>query len=124
MYLKEHPAAGFEDVYRDILHCHEGNVLMNVVSPHGFEAIALGTALAQFPGSYSGVLCANQHYIPPAKVFSNIDEVVDKIRDISFLEKFVARAYDDINRSKRYSFRKFRQRCFCRHAGRMGAADL
>jgi hypothetical protein len=133
-FVAEHPAATFEDAYSAFLFKYEGNVMMNVVSPRVFESIALGTALVQFPGGYSGVLRADDHYVPLQKDFSNIEAVVEAIRDTSFLEKLAGRAYDDIIRSGEYSYRRFARQVFAimreewerrvfRHAGpRLGPA--
>ena len=109
-YQLRHPDAGYHDVHRDVLAAYEGNVMMNVVSPRVFEAIALRTVLVQFPGDYSSVLEAERHYIPLAKDFSNFDEVVERLRDLPALERMAAVAFDDIIRSGRYSIRRFVER--------------
>lgn len=107
-----YPEATYEDAYSAFLYAYEGNVVMNVISPRVFESVALGTALVQFPGDYSGVLEADEHYIVLRKDFSNIGEVVDRIRDIGFLERLTDRAYDDLIRSGAYSYRQFAERTF------------
>src|SRR5262249_13147586 len=65
-YLADVPSASFEEVHRNALAADEGNLELNVVSPRVFEAIAHRTALVQFPGEYSGVIQADEHYIPLA----------------------------------------------------------
>ncbi len=106
-YLAEHRAADFYEVQREILQSHEGNVRMNVVSPRIFEAAALRTALILFPGEYSGVVHPWLHYIPLAKDFSNMDEVVDKLRNTEFVRAMVETVYQDLVASERYSLRSF-----------------
>lgn len=103
-YLREHPSADFWEVHRALLEPYEGNVMMNIVSPRIFEAIALRTGLVLFPGEYSGVIEPEKHYIPLAKDFSNFDEVVERIRDLDALREMVERAHRDVVASGRYSY--------------------
>jgi hypothetical protein len=102
-YLAKRPEATFEEVHREILAPYEGNVMMNVVSPRVFEAIAARTALVLFPGYYSGVVEPERHYIPLEKDFSNFAEVRERLRDLPALERMAERAYQDVIASQRYS---------------------
>ena len=86
---------------------HEGNIHLNTISPRAFEAICLGTALVLFPGHYSGILQPWRHYIPLAKDFSNIEEVVDCLTDLPFLERLTQTAYDEIVNPGTYSYSAF-----------------
>ena len=95
-YLERHPDASYDDVHRDVLAPYEGNVMMNVISPRVFEAIALRTALVLFPGEYVGILEPERHYIPLEKDFSNFDEVVERLRDLPALERMADVAFDEI----------------------------
>jgi len=106
-YLHDHPTASFEEVADQVLRPWEGNIDFNVISPRQFEAIAARTALILFPGEYSGILQAGVHFIPLARDFSNIAEVVGRIRDIPYLETMTARAYDDVIASGRYAYPAF-----------------
>jgi hypothetical protein len=109
-YLRDHPGARFEEVAEAVLRPWEGNLNLNVISPRLFEAIAARTGLVLFPGDYSGLLEPDVHYIPLARDFSNVAEVVDRIRDIPFLEAMTARAYDEVIASGRYSYDAFVRR--------------
>jgi hypothetical protein len=107
MYLAQNPGADFEEVHWALLREFEDNVRMNVISPRIFEAIALRTPMILFPGEYSGVIRPWVHYIPLEKDFSNMDEVVERLRDTNGLEAMRDRAYEDVVRSGRYSLRTF-----------------
>src|SRR5262245_35331712 len=96
MHLAQNPGADFEEVHRAILNEFEGNVRMNVISPRIFEAIALRTPMILFPGEYSGVIRPWVHYIPLEKDFSNMEEVVERVRDTAGLETMRDRAYGDV----------------------------
>lgn len=104
-YRSEHPSATFEEVHHAVLAPFEGNARIRVISPRVFEAAALRTALVLFPGDYSGILQPWVHYIPLAKNFSNLSEVVEKIRDLVFLRELTERTHADLVASGRYSGR-------------------
>lgn len=109
-YLADHPDADFQEVHSEILQRYEGNVRMNVISPRIFEAIALHTPLILFEGEYSGVVKPWTHYIPLAKDFSNMEQVVEKLRDTKFLRDLACRSYDDIVSSGHFSLKTLIQR--------------
>lgn len=106
-FMDAHPRATFEEVHEAVLRPYEGNVVMNIVSPRVFEAAALGTALIMFPGQYSGVVSPGEHYIVLEKDFSNMDDVVDKLRDDRLVSAMTARARRDLIESGRWSYRAF-----------------
>ncbi len=106
-YLAENPKADFFQVHRAILAPYEGNARVTAVSPRIFEAAALKTAMVLFPGEYSGMVQPWVHYIPLAKDFSNMAEVVARIRDLSFLRDMTEQTYKDLVASERYSQRAF-----------------
>ncbi|WP_348522314.1 glycosyltransferase [Bosea sp. CS1GBMeth4] len=103
----ENKGLAYEAFAERYLKEHEGLVTMNQVSPKIFEAIRLRTALVLFDGEYSGVVRADDHYIPLAKDYSNIDEVLSRLEDVDFLEAMTARAYEDVIATGRYSLRGF-----------------
>ena len=106
-YVKSHPGAGYYEVANAVLRQHEGNILINTISPRAFEAICLGTALVLFPGHYSGILVPWRHYIPLAKDFSNMEEIADCLTDLPFLERLTQTAYDEIVIPGAYSYSVF-----------------
>lgn len=106
-YLSKHPQADFWEVYNQILKPYESNVNMVIISPRMFEAIALKTGLILFQGEYSGILQPWVHYIPLKKDFSNMDEVIEKLKDNRFMNTMISRAYVDIVSSGEYSYKSF-----------------
>lgn len=114
--LKPHAMAAreagvpFETYFAEHLAHREGFIKMNQVSPKIFEAIRLRTALVCFEGEYSGVMQANEHYIPLATDFSNIDEVFKKLEDVAYLRALTDRAYRHVIESGRYTYRGFVQK--------------
>lgn len=106
-YLGRHPEAAYEEVHAAVLSPFEGNVRFDVVSPRIFEAIALRTALVQFPGEYSGVVRPGDHYIVLERDFSNFAAVAAQLRDGHALQALTERAYADVIAGGRYSYRAF-----------------
>jgi hypothetical protein len=106
-YLVRHPDARFAEVEQAVLAPHEGNVRIAVASPRLFEAASLRTALVMFPGGYSGVVEPWTHYLLLERDFSNLGEVVERLRDTDELTALVDRAYEHVIASGRFSLRRF-----------------
>lgn len=105
--LARNPHVSFEEIYERHLRPHDHVIQMNQVSPRIFEAIAVRTALVLFEGEYSGVIQPDRHYIPLKKDFSNIDEVLERLRDDAELLAMTQRAYDEVVASGRYDYASF-----------------
>ena len=71
------------------------------------EAVITKTCQVLVEGDYDGILQPNRHYIPLKRDFSNLVEVLDKLRDDELLEEIANQAYEEIYMSKRYSYEKF-----------------
>jgi hypothetical protein len=106
-YCANHPGANFEEVERACFPGLDGNLNLHVVSPRHFEAAMSRTTQVMIEGDYSGIFIPDVHYIPIKKDFSNIDEVVSKIKDIRYCEAMAERTYQDIIQSRRLTYRVF-----------------
>lgn len=104
---RDHAAMPYPKFRAQFLEGLEGMVPMNQVSPKIFEAIRLRTALILFEGSYSDVVRPESHYIPLKKDFSNIEDVFAKLLDETYIKIMTERAYNDVIRSGKYSYRSF-----------------
>ena len=74
----------------------EGNVNYPQLSPRHFEAAATGTVQILYPGRYSDILTAGRHYLPLERDYSNLDAVIDFIRDESTRRQMTETAYAEI----------------------------
>ena len=106
-YQQARPDAPFAEVAASVLRPYEGSIDLDVISPRHFEAIAARTSLVLFPGPYSGILRPWEHYIPLERDFSNMPQVVARLRDVPQLEAMTAKAYDDVIGSGRHSYAAF-----------------
>ncbi|MBN36898.1 MAG: hypothetical protein CMI29_00345 [Opitutae bacterium] len=106
-FMKENLHCDFNEVYKEVLLPHENNIFYRTISPRIFESAAFKVCLILFPGSYSGILKPNIHYIELEKDFSNLNEVLEQMRDRKLVEKMVVKTYDDLIASDRYHYRDF-----------------
>jgi len=102
-YLRKNPKASFHDVHHAELQPYEGNLMYSAVSPRVFEAAAAKACMVMFEGEYSGVCQPNVHYIPLKKDFSNIEEVLNKVKDDELLQSITDRAHQDLIASGLYA---------------------
>jgi len=85
----------------------EHEIEMGQVSPRIFECALMQTPMVLFRGRYSDVIRPDEHYIALEKDFSNVDAVLDRLRDIPVLKAMAERAYGHLVSSGRYSYRAF-----------------
>ena len=90
------PDASFEDVENECFKDQDGKILLSAISPRCFEAAALKTALILFPGTYSGRLVANRHYIKLEKDFSNLNQVLGFLKDDKYLQNLVDTTFNEV----------------------------
>lgn len=101
----------FEEASRRFLQGVDGRYIINPISPRVLEAAAMRCVMVAFPGQYSGVMRPWEHYIPMAKDFSNVGEVVAAIRDTALLERIAEQAWKDLACSPAHSYEAFSLRC-------------
>jgi hypothetical protein len=125
--LKGNPRLTFAEVEKRFLRGREMDGVMNQVSPRIFEAVALQTGLILFEGRYSGVVRPDEHFIPLRKDFSNVDEVLRRVRDDRELSAMIDRAHREVIGSGAYTYAAFVRgvdAALDRHAGSGRSAEL
>lgn len=106
-YQLANPERDFYYVQKEFLRPYEGLYKLNQMSPRIFEAIMLKSCLVLYEGEYSGILQPWIHYIPLKKDFSNVNEVVNLLKNDNYLQKMVERAYEDIGKNTLYHEKTF-----------------
>ncbi len=103
---QERSASGQEVGVEDLttLPRWEDVVYYRTISPRHFEAAALRVCQVLFEGRYSGAMEPMVHYIPLAKDFSNIDHVLELIRDPDVRRELTENAYRDLIGSGEWSY--------------------
>tara|TARA_Y100001934_G_scaffold262361_1_gene336738 strand:+ start:449 stop:1696 length:1248 start_codon:yes stop_codon:yes gene_type:complete len=104
-YLKDKPDATFEELAASCVPIErEGEINVVAISPRHLEACMTRTGQILVEGEYNGILKPNIHYIPLKSDFSNINEVFERMNDESSRLRMVENAYQDIIKSKKYSY--------------------
>lgn len=84
-YLAEEPNASFDQIET---HCFKGldqQYLFTALSPRNIEAALAKTVQIATPGTYSGLMEPNVHFIPINEDCSNISDVLKMMRDDSII---------------------------------------
>lgn len=105
-YLRRNPQASFDELERNCIPPgKDGEIAVVAISPRHLEACLTRTAQILVEGEYNGILKPRIHYIPLKKDFSNLEEVLELINDETMRRDMVERAFCDIVKSGKYSYR-------------------
>ena len=94
-FRNENPHSSFPDV-RHILEPYEGKLKIDTISPRVFEYTACGAVMLMKTGHYGGYLEPWKHYIPIENDYSNLDDLVEVLRDESLWSVMRTNAYKDL----------------------------
>jgi hypothetical protein len=106
-HLALNPDAGYAGVKARFFADVDWKVVIDTVSPRVFEAAALGCTLVQHEGLYGGILRPDEHYVCVRRDYSNIGDVIDRVRDRGFCREMAKRSHRDLIASGRYSSQAF-----------------
>lgn len=106
-YKAKHPEATFETLSQLFFESEEGLIYQNQISPRCFEYAYHNVLMVLFEGEYSGILHPHKHYIPLKKDFSNINEVIQAIKNKDIWKSITTNAKHDLINSGKYSYRSF-----------------
>jgi hypothetical protein len=104
LYRKQHPAATFEEIEAACFPGGDDTIRLRALSPRHFEACMTRTCQALVVGEYNGILQPDVHYIPIKPDLSNVEGVIEAMRDDGAMTRMVERAYDEIVRSERFGY--------------------
>jgi hypothetical protein len=107
--LAETPDLGFEELSRR-LPTNWDSYEFFAIGPRHLEAVYTKTVQVLVEGAYDGVLEPGRHYLALKRDFSNLDEVLDQVRDARLLQTIADRAYEEIYHSKRHTYIEFCRR--------------
>lgn len=106
-YVTKYPKATFEDVEKECFPGQDGNLRLFALSPRHFECCITKTCQVLLEGEYDGIFKPGIHYIEIKKDWSNMEEVIRKIENISYCKKLAENAYRDIVESGLYTYKRF-----------------
>lgn len=93
-YQDAHPSATWSDVRARFFDDYGPSIPLRIISGRQVEAAGCKTVQILFEGAYGGYLQPDIHYIPLRKDFSNMDEVVRKLKDDAYCERITSAAQD------------------------------
>jgi hypothetical protein len=102
-----HPEATYEEYRAKIFADLDGKLAIATASPRLFESAALGNVMLLHEGRYGGVILPDVHYIPIKEDYSNVHEVVDKMRDTAFCRHLAKSARRDLIESGDFTYPAF-----------------
>ena len=106
-YLKEHPDCSFEEIETSCFPGLDGKLNLIAISPRHLEACVARTCQVLIEGEYNGILKAGVHYIALKSDFSNLDEVLQLIKDDTKRKEITDNAYRDVIESGLYNYQGF-----------------
>ena len=106
-YIRQHPQASFEEVEAACFPECDGKLDLMAISPRHLEACATKTCQVLVEGDYNGILSPGQHYIELKRDFSNIDDVINIVKQDHRRAEITERAYHDIVESGQYTYHGF-----------------
>ena len=109
-YMNANPGASFEDVKQNCFADVDGKAVIQTISPRVFEAAAFGNTLVLHEGEYANIIEPDVHYISVRKDYSNLDDVIARMKDQTFCQGLAERARADLIQSGAYEYRRFVER--------------
>lgn len=114
IYLDTHSQPTFEEVEAAIFPCLDGNFAYRPLGPRHLEAVVTRTCQVLMEGNYGGVLVPGKHYIELKRDFSNLNEVLEIVKEDKLRSDMVERAYQDIVVSGKWSYSSFANLVFAK----------
>ncbi len=106
-YMLSHPNASYYEVEQACYPGQDGTIQSHLFGPKIFECAMTRTCQILVEDDYQGILTAGIDYIPIRKDFSNLQEIIDRIRDKEACEQIAEQCYEHLVSSGRYSYRIF-----------------
>jgi len=114
LYVRSHPNATREEIAQACYQGGEGRIQTKILGPRVFECAMTHTCQLLVEGDYFGVLEPNVDYIPIKKDFSNLDKVMDLVKqDPAYCEKIAEQCHEHLVASGKYSYEKFVEEILC-----------
>jgi hypothetical protein len=104
-YLRQHPAAGFEEVRGRFYGERPDRVSGKAISSRHFEAIGTKTCQILVEGRYNDILAPDEHFISVKKDLSNLEQAVERFKDEGYRRAMADRAYEHVRAAHTYRHR-------------------
>jgi hypothetical protein len=95
----------FDDIFERFFKAYSSPVSGKCISSRHFDAAGTNTLQIMFPGRFNGILDADVHYLALRRDFSNIEDVLARLRDAEFRRGMTDRTYEHVLTHHTYSKR-------------------
>ncbi|MBL4844268.1 MAG: hypothetical protein JKY65_01970 [Planctomycetes bacterium] len=106
-FVAEHPDATFAEIETACFPGRDGELQLFALSPRHLEACATRTCQVLVAGRYNGLLVPGRHYLELARDFSNLEEVLQLVRDDKLRAEITEQAYEEVVASGLATYRGF-----------------
>ena len=103
-YLARHPDASFDEIERKCFKGKDNKHEFTAISPRLFESALAGTCQILQREDYLGVLEPWRDYIPLESDYSNMDEVIQAMKDLDQCQQIVSNAKRSLLDSKVFDY--------------------
>jgi hypothetical protein len=108
-YLARNPDSTFDDIERKCFPGKDMHHRFTAISPRLFESALAGTCQILQRDDYLGVLTPWRDYLPLEGDMSNMDEVIEAMRDLERCQEIVSRAREALVESGEFDYSKLVQ---------------
>ena len=116
-YLLANPKASFEETEGACFPGLDERYLFTAISPRLFEATAAGACQILVDGTDYVGLRPDEHYIQLRADFSDLKDVVERLRDLKAAQAMADRAYDTLFNTEVFRYRHFARELLDRACG-------
>lgn len=95
----------FKEIYEKFFKDYKNPLNGKCISSRHFDAIGTKTCQIMFPGRFNDILKEDKHYLALKHDFSNIQDAMERFRDLSYRQKMVDETYEYIMSCHTYKHR-------------------
>jgi hypothetical protein len=108
-YTRMNPSATFDEVEQACFPGQDYGISLFALSPRHFECAMAGVCQLLYEGDYQGVFEPGTHCIEVKKDYSNLDDVIEQVKDPNHTKRIANNALERIINSPQYTYKNFAQ---------------
>ncbi len=108
-YIRLHPQAGYAEVEHECYPGRDHSVRSHLFGPKIFECAMTKTCQILMEDDYQGILVPGVDFIQIARDFSNLQQVIERLKDKTYCAEIAQRCYEHIVAAEKYTYRSFAQ---------------
>lgn len=105
-FMKKKPDASFWEAKAECFPEYDDN-LHGMISPRVFECAMTKTTQVMLGDDYQGIMEPDVDYIVLKNDYSNLEEVIEKMKDVVYCEKIADNCYQHLVQSGQYTYQRF-----------------